>query len=133
MPSPSADFPSRNSQEFSERPAEPIAPAGDPEEKLLDQVLQQTVSALDDPDRVAPECLEALRTVARRHRGQPLTAPDVATDLVDAAMKCGSAVCIQVGNDRQAMLSEIVETLLEDPPARARLEAVWALLAEMPT
>jgi hypothetical protein len=132
MPSPSADFPSRDTRESVDRPPETVAPGAVPERRLLDQVLQQTVTALDNPATVSPECLQSLRDVAVRHRGQPVSEPAAAIDLVDAVLKCCWPGWAQNASDRQTMLSEIVEALLEDPTARARLEAVWAMLADSP-
>lgn len=95
--------------------------------EILEQVLRETLS-LAEQDRSLDEAeCEALCDVARRHGG--LLETQVAEELVAAVLstRLGRVVAPSL---REPMSRTIAETLLDDPPARKRLESLWRRLRE---
>jgi hypothetical protein len=139
MPSPASDLPQRDprdkpeppSDECASAPARTDAQAGlSAEQKLLDQVLAQTVTALAGGESHAPEFVQDMRQIAGRHRGEAVTAAAVATELIEAALQYAWPAWARAADDRRQLLNDIVDLLLNDSPSRARLEKIWEKLSK---
>ena len=113
---------------------EPVqADSGDqtpPDPKLLEQVLQETVSAASSGEPIAPEQLQALAEVAGRHAGKASTLDAVAAELVEAILRKRFEKLDQSNRSWREMSSQIAETLLEDTPSRDRFEQLWERLSK---
>jgi hypothetical protein len=101
-----------------------------PDRSLLEQVLLETVAAVGEDAGIDESCMQAMRDVARRHRGSALSHDPVAVDLIAAVLRH----CFRtrdVSADFWASVShQIAESLMEDPVARNRLERLWTRLTE---
>ncbi len=97
---------------------------------LLERVLQATLSATADGQPLDPAELAALRDVARRHRGAAVTLPLVADDLVQTLLRVRFANLEATAGFWRAAVERIAGSLLDDPTARDRLQALWAQLSE---
>ena len=130
MNSSGTDFPSREIPAADARVLRDSAPTeqvvGDP--NLLDQVLRQTLTTMGDGTAVAPECLEAMREVARRHNGEAVTGPIVAGELIGVVFQSSFPDWPGGDDERHQLLNEIVDLILTDPQTRTRLENLWHLL-----
>jgi hypothetical protein len=111
-------------------PAPQTRATGQPaaERALLESVLQWTEATLwaDDPLEAAD--VDALRQVARRHPGAPLSPDPVAVELVQAMLQTQFAVHADWLPVWQGASGVIAQTLFEDPGARERLEVLWSRL-----
>ncbi len=98
--------------------------------QLLEQVLSETVlNAPGTGDPMAPEEMEALYEVARRHPGKPLTLQPVAVELVEALLMRR----FPDQADREFwkhLANRIATTLMDDPPTQERLAVFWASLRD---
>lgn len=97
---------------------------------LLEQVLRQTLNGAA-PKALDPSDLEALRGVARRHRGEPLVLEPTTVELIHAVLCAHFPKPFASGASGKAMSAEIAQTLFEDPTSRRRLEALWKQLTEL--
>ena len=95
--------------------------------EILEQVLRETLSLAEDDAALNAAELEALRDVARRRRGA--LSDTEATELAAAVLSTRWGRIIE-NSQRQRMARTIAETLLDDPRARERLEALWRRLCE---
>lgn len=131
----SPEFPPHDGgEELSRPPAEPAAPADVPEDSsLLDQVVRETISAADTDEPLDPEQMDALLSVARRHRGQPFALAPVATDLVRSIVDTRFHSAIADQNARQQMAQQIAETLVNTEATCERLRRMWTRLCEAVT
>lgn len=98
--------------------------------ELFDRVLAETRSLLDGGAVPSGAEMEALRGVARRHRGCKLVVDPVLTELVQSVLEH------RFPRDwRRAALwadvsRRIAETLAEDAPSWQRLSVFWSRLCE---
>lgn len=111
--------------------ARPRALSVDP--ALLEQVLEHTASAVEQSETADPADVAALVEVARRHRGQPLTAEPIVAEMVAAVLGGQMRSWFPLEEDWRAMIASIARTLDDDPPSRRRLENLWAGLLEVAT
>jgi hypothetical protein len=95
---------------------------------LLEKVLQETrgVCDLEEPADEADRL--ALREVARRYEGQMLTV-DLAAELVGTIVRAHFPVLAGHPELCGSVSRQVAETLLEDPVAQGRLEALWRRLS----
>ena len=97
---------------------------------LLEKVLRETEELLctDWP----PDSREkaALREVARRHRGRPLSLDPVAVDLVQAVVGTRFAARPNSAGFWREMAMHVAQTILDDPLAHDRLDALWSRMGE---
>jgi len=113
----------------SPSPRESSETEGIPERGLLEKVLQQTLSG-GAAVKLDPGDLEALRKVARTHRGKPLVLDPVAVELVYAILCVQFPEQFRSAVTAKAMSAEIARALIDDPTGRQRLEAIWTDLGE---
>lgn len=111
--------------------ARPRSLAVDP--ALLEQVLEHTASAVEQSETADPADVAALVEVARRHRGQALTAEPIVAEMVAAVLGGQMRAWFPLEEDWRAMIASIARTLDDDPPSRRRLENLWAGLLEVAT
>lgn len=112
--------------EQSEPPADQLA---DP--SILERVLEETLSESEAGTAVAPEELEALVQVARRHRGSSLVLEPVAVELVEAVLRARFSQ-LRISPAAWKRLSrEIAGTLYDDPHLQQRLGRFWGQLSEL--
>ena len=106
------------------------SPDRSPEPSLLEDVLRRTLLA-NPPDVGEATDIDALRGVARRHRGRPLEFDPVTVELVEAAL--GPQLRARAASPAawRAMSRQIAQTLFEDPILRDRLRSFWGRLCEM--
>ncbi len=103
--------------QLSSAPAEPLA---------IEAILQQTSQALVARQPLSAAEKQALDDVARRMRGKPLET--VIAELVLAVLKehiSGVPGFPELGS---ALSQRVAATLLDDPAAKPRLEALWTRL-----
>jgi hypothetical protein len=96
---------------------------------LLEQVLDATEAATQEPAPAAAADLLVLREVARRHAGRPLVVDPILVELVEAML---------VSQFKQAgprdnwteIARQVAERLFEDPPSEKRLHELWQRLSQ---
>jgi hypothetical protein len=95
---------------------------------IWENVLQQTVEGdgLDVP--LTLEEIEALREVARRYQGQPLTLEPTAAALVQAVVLPLLPTDPTAAQFWQEAFVQIAQTQLDDPVASDRLHRLWSQL-----
>lgn len=98
--------------------------------ELLDSVLRQTAQAETASDAPTASDLSALRDVAERHRGKPLTCQPVVVELVQAVLKEQFEPVVASTESWSTMCAGIAQTLYEDPVSRDRLDSLWSRLME---
>lgn len=118
-----------DSQRRYAEPAETETAADDADEsqRLMNEVLQETLAAVDGVPSGAEAC-EALRGVARDYAGRSLDLDPVVLGLVRAVLTPRFA-----GLEPPhwaAMTMRVAETLWEDPASRERLDAIWHRLQQ---
>ena len=91
---------------------EPGEPA---DRELLDRVLEQTLARINEGVLFEAPDMNALKEVARRYRGQPLSLEPVAVELVQAALR-----------------PQVARMLIDDPTAHDRLQGFWDRLSQVP-
>ncbi len=106
--------------------APPSRPAGDPD--LLERVLQETaeIYSIDEPLSAADQT--AMREVAGRHRGEPLTLDPIGVELVQAVLQSHFPAQPHESQLWHAMTAQIALTLFDDPVSHERLQAMWIRL-----
>jgi hypothetical protein len=111
-------------------PASRPAPEPDLPADMLSEIVAHTASQLATPEQIDPALREALRDVARRFAGQPMTVEPAGTALLEAVLR------LQLPElaSRPPLLAKtartVAESVLADPAARLRVEHLWATLAE---
>jgi hypothetical protein len=105
-------------------------PAGEAaaDREALESVLQWAEATLksDDPLEVAD--VEAVREVARRHRGVPLALDPIVVELVQALLRTYFQTRPSWLPVWQNACRVVAETLFEDPVSHDRLEVLWSRL-----
>ena len=112
----------RNPRKDESASAQPIDAA------IWENVLRQTaeVGLFDAP--LTPAERDALRNVAQRHQGQPLTLQPVATALVQAVILPQLPADASAAESWRQAFVEIAQTQLDDPSTCARLDRLWSQL-----
>ncbi len=113
----------RRSESRSPETQAPAPSAADRD--LLESVLQWTEATLAADDLPEAADMDALREVARRYRGEPLSPGPVAVELVQAMLRTRFRAHVDWQPVWQNASTLIAETLLEDPGSRRRLEVLW--------
>jgi len=110
---------------------------GDLDRKFLQEVLQKALVAPHPAESVISADLEALREVARNHRGKPFGLEPISVELVRAALKSyfssrrdGIPSRKGSGDFWDAISREIARSLYDDPVFQERLRALWIRLGE---
>lgn len=108
-------------------PDEPV-----PDPALLESVLRETLEtpvgdSSDDP--LADGDMEALKEVARRHRGRPFSLEPVAVDLVEAMLHQQFPVRPESVDKWRAIAAQVAQTLCDDPHSYDRLRNLWKHLS----
>ena len=117
---------SRSASSAEERRAS--QPFQDPE--LLDRVLRSTLAMIQSDEAMEPQEMDALLGVARRHRGEALSAEPIAQELVDAMLRPKFGSISESDEFWRRMSAWIASTMMDDPPARQRLESLWERLLD---
>ncbi len=107
-----------------------MAPEDAAAQALLELVLQQTMAAYARTQGAPASVRDALRGVAERFPGAPLTFEPCLVALVEAAIREPFAGWVPPGADWDALCRRVAQTMHDDPTARARLESLWAQLQE---
>ena len=100
------------------------------EAQALDAVVRATLDSAEADQRVTPEEIAALQTVARRLGDVPLSYEPVAVSMIEAIVQVNYG---QLGREPQVWQSaarKIARLLFDSPSARQRLEALWRQLVE---
>jgi len=101
--------------------------------QMLDQILSLTKGNAPPAGFIEREDVAALFGVARRLAGQPFVLEPVAIELIQAVVQVQFQKAGLADEQVRAMARQIATTLCDDPPSRARLEALWAALLESST
>jgi hypothetical protein len=97
---------------------------------FLDQVLNRAFQGGERPSaEVESATLDELRRIAKTYQGHPLTVEPVAVELVHAVL-ARRAIRGEKPESWQKMLTQVAESLFDDPASKERLEAFWARLCE---
>lgn len=126
----SAPDPQRNQHRPNrEEPAANDLPAELPPD-MLREVVAETSARLATPEQIDPALRRAMREIARRFAGQPMTVDPAGTALLEAVLRFQ----LPALENRPALLARtarvVADSLLADPEARLRVEHLWARLAE---
>ncbi len=109
--------------------AQPARSAPDVAEvPLLEKVLEETRGVWDMEEAADQADRQALREVARRHEGQRLTV-DLAAELVGTIVRAHFPALAGHPELCGSVSRQVAETLLQDPVAQGRLEALWRRLS----
>jgi hypothetical protein len=108
-----------------ERPSADQPPAAPPpgEEGLIEKILEQTSHALVSPQPLTADEKRAMDDVARRMRGKPLES--AVAELLLAVLRQQISGLPHFDELGPALSQRVARTLLDDPAARPRLEALW--------
>jgi hypothetical protein len=110
------------------RDAEPSSYSAPDQASLLEQILRRTLSAEQyAADAIELACVQALREVGRRRRGEPLSLEPVTVELVTAALQ----TFFDGMTHWQTTVAAVSQTIFDDPVAHDRLSALWDQLAEL--
>jgi hypothetical protein len=104
----------------------PSTPTIDP--SVWENVLRQTAGKDESDDPLTHAELEALREVARRYPGQPLTLQPIAAELVQAVVMPRIPADHKDAKFLQDAFERIAQTQLDDPVANDRLHHLWSQL-----
>lgn len=126
----SPEFSSPGSQPYREPPesnadASP-RPADPPTSELLEQVLQETLSESAEPSFDPQQQLATLQSLARQYQGQPWEMEPVGRAVVHAILEL--RLSNQVVPQWDEMVTQVTQTLFDDPQAQERLRQFWARL-----
>jgi hypothetical protein len=108
---------------------EPAEPA---DRELLDRVLEQTLARINEGVLFEAPDMNALKEVARRHRGQPLSLEPVAVELVQAALRPQMGSLAMTPQVWQQLTTQVARMLVDDPTAHDRLQGFWNRLSQVP-
>jgi hypothetical protein len=97
---------------------------------LLQNVLQQTLAAMDVGQVVDDAERQVLREVVERHSGAELCLEPIAEELVSAILTVRFRCLDYPAGVWKSMAPQIARILWEDPASRARLLALWTRLNE---
>jgi hypothetical protein len=114
------------------RPASPQEPAQADQavdQGLLESVLRQTEAVCNADDPIDGRDVEAVRAVARRHRGVPFALDPVLVELVQAVLRGQLQSALNSPEAWRAICVRVAQTLFEDPASHDRLRAFWARLS----
>lgn len=101
-----------------------------PEKTLLDDVVQQTLLSLGADQAVHDADVSALRAVAERYSGQPLTLEPVTVELVRAMVRTPFRSLAASVEEWEQMTLSIAGTLYNHAPSRERLTSLWSRLSQ---
>ena len=102
-----------------------------PEDKQrLVEILERALLADGNSQVPAPEELEALKVLARRHRDEPLVLEPVARELVEIALNHWMPPPAGEPGAWRRMAGSIAKSLMEDQGSKDRLMALWRRLVE---
>ena len=76
--------------------------------------------------------MNALKEVARRHRGQPLSLEPVALELVKAALRPQLGALADTPGVYEKLSLQVARMLIDDPIAYDRLQGFWNRLSQVP-
>jgi len=97
---------------------------------LWEKVLQQTAELFQSDQPLEAADREAIRAVARRHRGSPLGLDPVAIELVQAVIGTRFGQRPESAELWREMAACVAATILDDPVSQARLQALWVRLGD---
>jgi hypothetical protein len=107
-------------------------PAEATDGQLLEKVLEQTLARINEGVLFEAPDMNALKEVARRHRGQRLSLDPVAVELVQAAMRPQFGSLALTPQVWQQLTTQVARMLVEDPTAHDRLQGFWDRLSQVP-
>jgi hypothetical protein len=111
----------------------PYRESADPANReLLDRVLEQTLARINEGQLFEEPDMNALKEVARRHRGQPFSLEPVALELVKAALKPQLGALADTPGMCDKLSLQVARMLLDDPVASGRLQSFWDRLSQVP-
>ncbi len=110
-----------NPEESNYRPTVDGPDSPQPNQQILEEVLQKTISEYSDSS-TSEEDIKCLRRVADKYRGQDLDAR-ILRDLVGAML--GRVFEQPMNASWKKMANTIAESMLEDPTALLRIEQLW--------
>ncbi len=93
--------------------------------ELLESVLHATLTICASDEPLDPSDLQRLREVARRHAGCSTVTEPVAVELVRAVLEGHFPSGSFVEGVGPTAVTQIAQTLLDDPASKARLERFW--------
>ena len=97
---------------------------------LYAQVLREALGRVELLESVQTSELSALRRVAKRHAGRPLSVEPVIFELVDSMLRSVFRLREPVSDRWSQMCRRVAASLWEDPAAHARLQRLWHRLSE---
>ena len=98
--------------------------------RLLEHVMRQTLECCETVEPLNAAEMRALGEVARRYRGRPLVLEPVAVELVEAVL---DSFCPTANNSSRFWRNisvQVAQSIIDDPPALARLKTFWIRLSE---
>ena len=100
------------------------------DDSLLQNVLHQTLAAMDVGQAVDEAERQAFRTVVERYPGAELCLEPIAEELVSALLAARFRCLEYPAGVWENLAPQIARTLWEDPTSRARLLVLWTRLNE---
>ena len=97
---------------------------------LLDAIVQQTASALDDQTLAQTRDLPRLRDIAQRHAGDVLTLDPILVELIEALLETHVPLLARSATLRSKVARSVSQTLFDNPACRGRLELLWSQLLD---
>jgi hypothetical protein len=96
----------------------------------IEEALRRGLLASDADAPPASEDLDALRAVARTHKGEPFALAPVCVELVRAMLRSCFGPCAKSEDALDPIARRVAETLFDDPFFKARMESLWMRLCE---
>lgn len=119
------------SEQRSEPPQRgPVSSKAVKERRLLDVVVHETVSALDDLTRIRTVDWPRLCEVAKRYSQVELTLDPILIELVSVLLEIHLPRIGQSFALRTRLARSVSETLFDNPVCRGRLELLWSQLLD---
>jgi hypothetical protein len=106
--------------------------SGPANRELLERVLEQTLARINEGQLFEEPDMNALKEVARRHRGQPLSLEPVALELVKAALRPQLGALADTPGVYEKLSLQVARMLIDDPIAYDRLQGFWNRLSQVP-
>ena len=97
---------------------------------LLDAIVQQTASALDEQTLAQTRDLPRLREIARRHGGDTLTLDPILFELIEALLATNLPPLARSATLRSKVARLVSQSLFDNPVCRGRLELLWSQLLD---
>ena len=99
-------------------------------DNVLDSVLAQSGGSSEGTGFLAPGQMEAAREAARKFRGQPFTLEPVLVEFIHASFAVQFRDVGMSVDTIRAMARAAAKAFFDDEVSRARVEALWLMLAE---